>query len=81
MTPSELKYQYEKRYKTKHYFDRALMRGTGDTMRNYRVCSTENGKYWELWRRHAVQYGGVSSAFFRKSDFKLAEDPDLSYLP
>ena len=46
MTPSQLKYQYQRHNHDGHYFDRSTMRFFGDTMANYKVI--EHEYCWEL---------------------------------
>jgi len=69
ITPSELKYQYQKRNPDGHFFDFKTMRFFGDTMKNYGVADA--GEYWELFRRKPVKHGLHTSNFFKKDTFKL----------
>lgn len=71
MTPSELKYEYERAIGG-HFFERKTMRFFGDRMKNYGVCDA--GDCWELFRRKPVNHGVKHSVFFDKATFKQRFD-------
>ncbi|KKN24865.1 hypothetical protein LCGC14_0890670 [marine sediment metagenome] len=67
MTPAELKNQVEQG-KDRFFFTRKTMRFFGDTMRNYGV--KDAGEVWELYRKHPVNHGLSSSAYFDKKTYR-----------
>lgn len=78
MTPSELKYEVERRGTASHFFDHKTMKFFGDRMSNYGVRSAtaitwsgDTFEVWELYRKRAVKHGLKSSAFFRKDNFEI----------
>jgi len=68
MTPSELKYNYQRNNPSGHWFDRQTMTFFGDTMRNFGVRL--KGNYWELYRKHPVKYGLKTSHYFSVDTFE-----------
>lgn len=73
MTPSELKYEYQRHNINGTFFDRDSMKFFGDTMSNY-GCRSEvidGVECWALWRKRPVKYGKQSTAYFAKTDFRI----------
>ncbi len=68
MTPSQLKYHYEKNNPGGLFFTRGTMKFFGDTMRNYGCYESENA--WVLWRKRPVKNGLRSDATFCKRTFR-----------
>lgn len=86
MTPSELKYELQKRGNS-HFFDRETMKTWGDTMRNFgcrsavvktrfspdQMHTTEprEVEVWELYQKRPTNGNTVAhSYYFSKGDFK-----------
>jgi hypothetical protein len=84
MTPTDLKYNVLRRDPDSHFFDRKTMKFFGDTMANFRCCSTtiltnwdEFGSYieppvevevWCLYRKRNPK--GLSCYYFDKQTFE-----------
>lgn len=86
MTPSELKYQYEKHTGDPHFFSRATMKFFGDTMKNFGVRKEKifiryvvgktlsnpvEVEVWALYRKRAVKNGLNSIHYFHPETFKI----------
>jgi hypothetical protein len=67
-TASDLKFYHEEKNPGSHFFTRSTMRFFGDRMSNYGVRTHEN--FFELYRRHAVNGGLRSSAYFDRETLR-----------
>ena len=79
MNASDLKRQHEIHNPNSHFFDRSSMKFFGDTMGNYYVPvkkqtivthSGESHECYELQRRHPVEAGLGTSAWFDTTTFE-----------
>ena len=73
MSPSQLKNLHLLHFPNSTFFNRANMRFTGDSMRNYAVRGYAIGagiECWELYRKKPVKLGRTASAYFDKTAFK-----------
>lgn len=67
MTPSNVKFLYERRQQVGYFFTRKSMKFFGDTMANF-GCR-DAGEYWELYRKKPVKYKLQTSHYFHKVTF------------
>ena len=80
MTPSQLKYEHERRFPGSIFFSPENMKFAGDTMRNFgvrkvRVEASYDGEVqvvdaWELYRKQPTPKGLSKSFFFDSATFE-----------